>query len=259
MKQRCALLSAIIIFSSSIATADDHDTLFTPSEVASLAGMADEIRKKQRQMFSCPDHETHQACVARHCNLDLVQLEHDGDTLAALNAVGKFTDEQVRCIFAGSDHGEAIISFRKVFRAGLLATAKPKKEQEGGQVSPIDQYLESLNDIYEEDVSFTPPLTSDELAKFRDEIEKCWQISDEKFRVTVVVAVSFTEDAEPIPSSIRLVSYSGGDQAAAEVAFAAGRNAIMLCGGDGYSLPADKFERWQETHITFDTEKLSVR
>lgn len=259
MKQGHALLSIIIIFFASIAPADDHDTLFSPSEVASLAGMADELRNKQRQIFGCPDHETHQACVARHCNLDLVKLEHDGDPLAALNAVGKFTDEQLRCIFAGSDHGEAIISFRKVFRAGLLDTAKPKKEEGGGQVSPIHQYLESLNDIYEEDVSSTPPLTSDELSKFRYEIETCWQNSDEKLRVTVVVAVSFTEDAKPILSSIRLHSFSGGDQVTAQIAFVAAKNAIMLCGVDGYGLPADKFERWQETHITFDTEKLRAR
>lgn len=107
-----------------------------------------------------------------------------------------------------------------------------------------------------------PPLTQGERDDLIVAVGTCWNVgslSSEALRTTVVVAVTMTEDAKPVSSTIRLISFSGGSESAAQQAFQAARRAILRCGGSGYDLPAEKYGQWREIEMTFNPEKMQNR
>lgn len=107
-----------------------------------------------------------------------------------------------------------------------------------------------------------PPLTSGEKNDLIVAVSRCWNVgslSTEALNTTVVVAVEMMEDGKPIAGSIRLLTSSGGSQAAAQQAFLAARRAIIRCGAGGFDLPADKYGQWREIEMTFNPEKMRVR
>ena len=63
----------------------------------------------------------------------------------------------------------------------------------------------------------------------------------------------------PISSSIRMIGYEGGDEAAANQAYEAGRRAIIRCAKTGYPLPPEKYEQWREVEIVFNPEKMRMK
>lgn len=107
-----------------------------------------------------------------------------------------------------------------------------------------------------------PPLTTAETNGLRLAIQECWNVgslSTDALKVTVTVGVSLDADAKPQTASIRLISSSDGNIAAAEQAFEAARRAIIRCGARGYGLPAEKYDHWREIEITFNPEKMRIR
>lgn len=107
-----------------------------------------------------------------------------------------------------------------------------------------------------------PPLTGGEREALRVAVSQCWNLgtsSSAAAATTVVVGVEMTKDAKPIVSTIRMLSYDGGDANAARHAFDAARRAIILCGSKGYDLPAEKYDHWREIEMTFNPERMGQR
>lgn len=107
-----------------------------------------------------------------------------------------------------------------------------------------------------------PPLSAGEKENLRVAVSNCWNVgslSSEALSTTVVVAVNMAQDGTPIIASIQMIGSEGGSSAAAKQAFEAARRAIILCGSEGYQLPAEKYSQWQEIEMTFNPEKMRVK
>ncbi|MEO0865162.1 MAG: energy transducer TonB, partial [Pseudomonadota bacterium] len=114
----------------------------------------------------------------------------------------------------------------------------------------------------EQEVPQGPPLSAGEKDALRVAVSSCWNVgslSSDALMTTVVVAVDMSQDAKPVVSSIRMVSSSGGSQAAAKQAFEAARRAIIRCTRDGYGLPVEKYGQWKEIEMTFNPERMRIK
>ncbi len=97
---------------------------------------------------------------------------------------------------------------------------------------------------------------------FRIAVQTCWNIgslSTEAQGTTVIVGFDMSRDARPVEGSLRLVSFSGGSEAAAQQAFEAARRAILRCGTNGYGLPVESYEHWQQVEISFNPDGMRLR
>jgi len=93
-------------------------------------------------------------------------------------------------------------------------------------------------------------------------VQQCWNtgaLSTDALNVTVIVAVSMGRDGKPDASSIRMISASGGSDAAATQAFGAARRAIIRCGINGFDLPLEKYEQWRDIEMTFNPERMRIK
>ncbi len=105
-----------------------------------------------------------------------------------------------------------------------------------------------------------PPLSRGEISAFRLAVGNCWNVgslSSEALATTVVVAMSMSEAGKP--QNIRLVSFSGGSQAAANRAYETARRAILRCGATGYNLPSEKYDTWKEIEMVFNPENMRIK
>lgn len=103
-------------------------------------------------------------------------------------------------------------------------------------------------------------LSQDEIEGLRVAVRRCWNVgalSMEALAVTVTVGISMNRDGKP--DEPRLLGHTGGSEAAARKAFDVARRAILRCGGNGYDLPADRYEHWREIEITFNPEKMRLK
>ncbi|MEM7723605.1 MAG: hypothetical protein AAF376_14715 [Pseudomonadota bacterium] len=107
-----------------------------------------------------------------------------------------------------------------------------------------------------------PPISAGIRDGFISAIRQCWNVgslSSEAQRMTVVLRFTMNREGIPDAISIRLMSASGGSDAAAQQAFEAGRRAILRCGTSGYDLPAESYALWQEVEVTFNPEGMRLR
>src|SRR6056297_2757206 len=107
-----------------------------------------------------------------------------------------------------------------------------------------------------------PPLTGGEKDALRVAVQRCWNVgslSSEALRTTVVVGVQMAESGKPEIGSIRMLSASGGGDAAAKQAFEAARRAIIRCGNDGFDLPVEKYDHWRDIEMTFNPENMRIK
>lgn len=107
-----------------------------------------------------------------------------------------------------------------------------------------------------------PPMTSGEKDALVVAVKGCWNVSSlstDALKTVVTIGVSMASDGKPDPGSIHMVGFEGGNDTAANVAFEAGRRAILRCARDGYPLPADKYDQWKEIEITFDPKKMRMK
>lgn len=107
-----------------------------------------------------------------------------------------------------------------------------------------------------------PPLTSGEKDALRVAVQQCWNVgslSSEALATTVVVTVAMAEDGKPNAGSIRMLSASGGSDAAARQAFEAARRAIIRCGANGFDLPIAKYDQWRDIEMTFNPERMRIK
>ncbi len=107
-----------------------------------------------------------------------------------------------------------------------------------------------------------PPVTSGEKEALIVDVKACWNVgalSSEALRTSVTVAVDMKPDGKPDITSIRMVGYEGGSDAAAKQAYEAGRRAIVRCGSDGFPLPPEKYDHWRQIEIVFNPEKMRMK
>ena len=107
-----------------------------------------------------------------------------------------------------------------------------------------------------------PPLSAGERDALRVAVSSCWNVgalSSEALQTIVVVTVDMQEDGRPMAGSIRLLSHSGGSDAAARQAFETARRAIIRCGARGFPLPAEKYAQWRQIEMTFNPEAMRIR
>jgi hypothetical protein len=103
-----------------------------------------------------------------------------------------------------------------------------------------------------------PPLTQGERDGLRVAVSRCWNIaalSTESAQVTVIVGMEMSLDG--VPSNLRMVSYSGGTEAAAQQAYETARRAVLRC--QPYSLPAEKYDQWRTIEMTFNPDEMRRR
>ncbi|WCQ98723.1 protein TolA [Paracoccus aestuarii] len=104
------------------------------------------------------------------------------------------------------------------------------------------------------------PLTLSERDGLRFAIQNCWNVgalSVEAAMMTVSVGFTLTPGGVPDQNSLRLAGYQGGSEAAAQQAFDVARRAILMCGRDGYPLPASKYGRWRDVVVDFRPDGVS--
>ena len=107
-----------------------------------------------------------------------------------------------------------------------------------------------------------PALTQAARAGLNIGVSQCWNIgslSKEAQRTTVVVGFDMSREGRPVDGTLRLVSYEGGSQSAAQQAFEAARRAILRCGANGYGLPAESYDHWRQVELVFNPEGMRLR
>ncbi|MFP7675333.1 cell envelope biogenesis protein TolA [Marivita sp. S0852] len=106
-----------------------------------------------------------------------------------------------------------------------------------------------------------PPLTAGERDGFRIAVQDCWvvDVGSQAANVTVTVGFEMDRTGRVVGSTLRMLAAEGGSGTAAETAFQAARRAILRCQGDGYALPADKFDQWKNVEMTFNPESMRIR
>ena len=140
-------------------------------------------------------------------------------------------------------------------------------EETPAQEAPTDAIADAVAEAVAGTQSDTPapsgpPLTRGERDALRVAVSSCWNVgslSTDALATTVVVAVDMAENATPVNSTIRMLSFSGGTEAGARQAFEAARRAIIRCGARGYNLPRDKYAQWREIEMTFDPSGMRLR
>ena len=107
-----------------------------------------------------------------------------------------------------------------------------------------------------------PGLSGSEQTTLLLQVSACWNLgalSTEALATVVEVDFDVMQDGKPDPGSIRMTSYRGGSEAAANQAFQAARRAIIRCGVNGFELPVGKYEHWRHLRLTFDPDNMRWR
>ena len=61
------------------------------------------------------------------------------------------------------------------------------------------------------------------------------------------------------PWTIRMIGATGGTGAGVQTAFLAARRAAILCQGNGYDLPPEKYPHWKDIEMTFNPDSMRLR
>lgn len=98
-------------------------------------------------------------------------------------------------------------------------------------------------------------------SSFIDEVANCWSVNvgSRAANVAVTISMSLLPDGKVEASSLHMVDYEGGNQSDANVAFQAGRRAILRCQKDGYDLPKATYDDWRHMTIKFDPSEMRKR
>ncbi|UWP97495.1 hypothetical protein [Aliiroseovarius crassostreae] len=92
------------------------------------------------------------------------------------------------------------------------------------------------------------------------QIRQCWTpgaTSSDALRTTVVVMVDMDRDGKP--KAVRLASWDGPSQSAADIAYQAARRAVLICGRSGFDLPQEKYGQWRQIEMTFNPDKMRIK
>ena len=106
-----------------------------------------------------------------------------------------------------------------------------------------------------------PPMKYLEIEGLSSAINKCLNtgtLSTDALNTTVEVQFEMSEDAKPDFKSIKMTGFSGGSEAAAQIAFQVARKAIVLCGQKGFGLDPAKYGQWAVLNMTFDPNGMRL-
>jgi hypothetical protein len=144
--------------------------------------------------------------------------------------------------------------------------AEPQEQQPPAQENAVeDAVAAALADANRPAAAATPsgpPMTDGEKDALRVAVQQCWNVgslSTDALSTTVVVAVSMSPDGRPDTGSIRMLSFEGGAEAAAQQAYEAARRAIIRCGANGFALPPEKYDQWRDIEMVFNPERMRIR
>jgi hypothetical protein len=56
-----------------------------------------------------------------------------------------------------------------------------------------------------------------------------------------------------------MIAFEGGSEGEARQAYEAARRAIIICGKNGFPLPADKYDQWRDIEMVFNPERMRIR
>ncbi len=107
-----------------------------------------------------------------------------------------------------------------------------------------------------------PPMTGGEKDALVIAVKQCWNVgslSTDALNTVVTIGVTMEPSGRPISGSIHMIGYEGGSEASANLAYEAGRRAILRCAKNGYPLPSEKYEQWKDVEITFDPDKMRMK
>jgi hypothetical protein len=160
-------------------------------------------------------------------------------------------------------------SLRPKARPQRVATAQPQTPPTPDPTpEPVDETADAIADALAAALSGAgdpapsgPPLTGGERDALRLAVQQCWQVDvgSQSANVTVVVGMDMEPDGRVVSSSLRLIESSGGTGPAVEAAYQAARRAILICGSQGYDLPADKYDHWREIEMVFNPSEMRLR
>ena len=105
-------------------------------------------------------------------------------------------------------------------------------------------------------------LSTDAKNGFLRQIGACWSVGSvgsDVLNTVVTVRFSMTNDGRPDTATIEMISHTGGTQGSADIAFRIAKSALVRCTRDGYDLPRDQFETWQNIELTFNPERMRTR
>ncbi len=107
-----------------------------------------------------------------------------------------------------------------------------------------------------------PPMTDGEKDALRVAVQACWNVgslSSDALLTTVTVGVSVAQNGVPDAGSIRMIGFEGGTEAGARQSYEAARRAIIICGKNGFELPAEKYEQWKDIEMVFNPERMRIK
>ena len=142
----------------------------------------------------------------------------------------------------------------------------PEPEPEELQIDPVTAALNAA--LMAGDVApagpeaAAVPLAEQFIRGMQLAIAECWNLgalSSAALSTIVVVEMELTLDGKPVPNSIKMLGFEGGDDISAERAFETALRAIQGCGAQGFELPKDQFSTWRRVELTFNPEKMRVR
>lgn len=104
------------------------------------------------------------------------------------------------------------------------------------------------------------PMTETERQALLASVQRCWNVDPGSDSAQVEITVAFRLDRSGrVDGDIRQLPSSGGTDAAKRGAYDAARRAILRCQGDGFPLPAKKYDQWQEVELIFDVSGMRLR
>ena len=104
----------------------------------------------------------------------------------------------------------------------------------------------------------TKPLAEQFIRGMQLAIAECWILGAlSAASPTVVVEMELTLDGKPVPNSIKMLGFEGGDEILVEPAFESAKRAIQRCGAQGFELPKDQFATWRRVELTFSTKNMN--
>ncbi|TNC47835.1 hypothetical protein FHG66_15820 [Rubellimicrobium rubrum] len=105
-----------------------------------------------------------------------------------------------------------------------------------------------------------PPMTGAEQDAFRVAVQQCWVVDpgSQAGRVSVTVAFQLSRDGR-VAGDVELLTHNADSGEAANSAYESARRAILRCQGDGFPLPAEKYEQWRMVEMTFDPTQMAIR
>lgn len=130
------------------------------------------------------------------------------------------------------------------------------------KASELQKFLDEVADSKDEETSqrsfSAAPLTQQEKDGFLNQVSKCWALDAASIsaNVTVVIAFEMTKAGKVVVSSMKLIAFTNGDIKDAEIAFNAGRIALLKCQKDGYELPVEKYDQWRNIEVKFDPSNM---